>query len=88
MDRTGSTSTIELVPYSQAYQAGFEDMRRRVPDIAKIEKFVGWRPRRSLEQILDDTIDEARTRLLAGPLADGVVDLTDDGIGSRSPVLR
>jgi UDP-glucose 4-epimerase len=88
VERTGSSSTIELVPYSQAYHAGFEDMRRRVPDIAKIEKFVGWRPRRTLEEILDDTVDEARSKLLAGPLADGVVDLTDNGIGSRSPVLR
>jgi len=88
IDRAGSTSTIELVPYSQAYQAGFEDMRRRVPDIGKVERFVGWRPRRSLEEILDDTIVEARGNLLAGPLADGVVDLTDDGISSRSPVLR
>ena len=47
---------IRLVPYDQAYERGFEDMRRRVPDITKIERLTGWRPRRSLDQILEDVI--------------------------------
>ncbi len=52
--RTGSRSAIELVPYEKAYEKGFEDMRRRMPDTARIEALTGWRPERSLEDIIDD----------------------------------
>ena len=41
----GSASPIVLVPYDEAYQPGFEDLRRRVPDIRKAERVVGYRPR-------------------------------------------
>ena len=51
---TGSRSTIRLVPYSEAYTAGFEDMMRRVPDLTKIREMIGYRPSRNLDQILDD----------------------------------
>lgn len=47
---------IQLVPYEQAYGAGFEDMQRRVPDIQKIERVVGWQPQRSLDETLQDVI--------------------------------
>jgi UDP-glucose 4-epimerase len=47
---------IVLVPYSDAYAAGFEDMRRRVPSIAKIRIYTGWQPKKSLAQILEDVI--------------------------------
>jgi UDP-glucose 4-epimerase len=57
--RSGSTSDIELIPYEQAYADGFEDMRRRVPDTAKLSALTGWAPRRSLDDILDDAIAEA-----------------------------
>jgi len=53
---TGSASAIQLVPYEEAYEAGFEDMPRRLPDIAKIESAAGWSPTRSLDEILDDVI--------------------------------
>jgi len=53
---TDSPSKIVFIPYSQAYEEGFEDMMRRVPDLTKIERLVGYRPRISLEQILIDTI--------------------------------
>ena len=53
---TNSPSKIVFIPYSQAYEEGFEDMMRRVPDLAKIERVVGYRPQISLEQILIDTI--------------------------------
>jgi UDP-glucose 4-epimerase len=53
---TGSRSEIALVPYNEAYEAGFEDMPRRVPDIAKIGSLIGYRPTRTLEQILKDVI--------------------------------
>jgi UDP-glucose 4-epimerase len=51
---TGSRSTIRLVPYGEAYTAGFEDMMRRVPDLTKIREMIGYRPSRNLDQILDD----------------------------------
>ena len=52
--RTGSTSGIEFVPYDVAYAAGFEDMRHRMPDTGKLTKLTGWRPRRTLDGIIDD----------------------------------
>jgi UDP-glucose 4-epimerase len=56
----GSESEIRLVPYDQAYEAGFEDMRRRIPDIAKIGELLGWRPTRTLDGILADVIEAQR----------------------------
>ncbi len=52
--RTGSASELVYVPYEKAYEVGFEDMRRRVPDVTKIKRVVGWEPHTSL----DDTIDQ------------------------------
>ena len=52
------TSRIDFVPYEQAYATGFEDMRRRVPDISKINALTGWRPQRDLDTILQDVIAE------------------------------
>lgn len=51
---TGSQSSIELVPYDQAYAPGFEDMRHRRPSLAKLERLTGFRPARPLEQIIRD----------------------------------
>jgi UDP-glucose 4-epimerase len=51
---TGSKSKIELVAYEKAYGPGFEDMQRRVPDISKIRKMLGWEPKIGLEQIIKD----------------------------------
>jgi len=51
---TGSDSAIQLIPYDQAYAPGFEDMRRRVPDISRIHALTGWRPQRILDEILTD----------------------------------
>ena len=53
IQRTGSTSQITYIPYSDAYPAGFEDMQRRVPDINKIKKSIGWEPTHSLDSIID-----------------------------------
>jgi UDP-glucose 4-epimerase len=49
-----------MVPYGQAYGAGFEDMRRRVPDLSKIRELVGYRPQLGLDQILQRVIDHER----------------------------
>ncbi len=48
----GSSSTIELVDYAEAYEPGFEDMLRRVPDTDKIRDRLGWRPRKTLDEII------------------------------------
>ena len=54
---TGSKSEILKLPYSEAYSEGFEDMLRRVPDISKIEKVLGWAPKISLDKIIEDIKD-------------------------------
>jgi UDP-glucose 4-epimerase len=59
---TGSTSEIVTIPYDQAYEAGFEDMPRRVPDITKIRGLVGYDPKVQLEETLTRVIDYIRTR--------------------------
>ncbi len=51
---TGSTSSIEKIAYKDAYPDGFEDMQRRVPDILKIERILGWTPDINLDQIIKD----------------------------------
>ena len=64
--RTGSRSSVVHIPYEVAYEEGFEDMERRVPDTAKIHDLTGWEPKRSLDDILDDVITFERARLTAG----------------------
>ena len=54
IELTGSSSTIEKIAYEKAYPEGFEDMQRRVPDIAKIKQVLGWLPEINLEQIIKD----------------------------------
>jgi len=54
---TGSKSEIKLVPYDQAYTTGFEDMRRRVPDISKVVSHTGYKPKFDLDTILERVID-------------------------------
>ena len=54
IELTGSRSTIEKVLYEKAYAPGFEDMQRRVPDIGKIKRVVGWTPKLSLDSIISD----------------------------------
>lgn len=53
---TGSTSPIEIVPYEVFYGKGFEDMQRRTPDISKIQAWINWQPRYSLDDILHEVI--------------------------------
>jgi UDP-glucose 4-epimerase len=59
---TGSTSEIVRIPYEQAYEAGFEDMPRRVPDISKISGLIGYAPTVDLDEILTRVIDFTRTQ--------------------------
>lgn len=53
----GSESPIVHVPYDEAYEAGFEDMPRRVPDVSKIDRLIGFRPTTTLDDILHSVID-------------------------------
>jgi UDP-glucose 4-epimerase len=57
----GSRSPLVFVPYEEAYQPGFEDLRRRVPSIAKAERVVGYRPRVPLDETLRRVLEFLRT---------------------------
>ncbi|MGD9009128.1 MAG: GDP-mannose 4,6-dehydratase [Desulfobacteraceae bacterium] len=59
---TGSTSTIELIPYDKAFGKDFEDMQRRVPSVEKISRLAGFDPKTSLEAILTNVINFMRQR--------------------------
>jgi UDP-glucose 4-epimerase len=58
---TGSSSPIVLIPYDEAYEAGFEDMPRRVPDLRKINAAVGYTPTVALDEILARVIAHEQT---------------------------
>jgi UDP-glucose 4-epimerase len=60
---TASASQIVLVPYEQAYGAGFEDIRLRVPDLGRLRELTGDHPTRSLDAILADMVEDGRARL-------------------------
>lgn len=64
-DAARSSSPIVHVPYEQAYAAGFEDMMRRVPDVSRLERTIGFRPRTPLERIILDVIEDKRAALMA-----------------------
>jgi len=59
---SGSTSTIKRIPYDEAYESGFEDMPRRVPDLTKVKALIGYEPKYSLDDILLEVIDYVRQR--------------------------
>ena len=61
IEQTGSSSVIEKVLYEKAYAPGFEDMQRRIPDITKIKRTVGWSPKRDLSVIISDIAEFLRT---------------------------
>jgi UDP-glucose 4-epimerase len=58
---TGSSSEVSLTTYADAYGDGFEDMFRRIPDIAKVRGLIGWSPTRSLDDVIHDVIEHQRT---------------------------
>ncbi len=59
---TGSDSEIVYVPYDEAYEAGFEDMPRRVPDISRIHRTIGYSPSLGIDQIIERVVEYYRTR--------------------------
>ena len=58
---TGSASPIEFIPYDKAYEEGFEDMPRRVPDLTKVSQLVGYEPQVQLNEIITKVIDYFRS---------------------------
>jgi UDP-glucose 4-epimerase len=60
---TGSQSPIVTIPYDQAYEAGFEDMPRRVPDLTKIHNLIGYVPKVGLADIIKTVVADQRERL-------------------------
>ncbi|MDT7540289.1 MAG: UDP-glucose 4-epimerase [Acidobacteriota bacterium] len=58
----GSSSEIVLVPYDEAYEEGFEDMPRRVPDITKVKNLVGFEPKERLDGIIEKVVEYHRDR--------------------------
>jgi len=62
-EMTGSSSEIKLISYKEAYKEGFEDMRRRLPDISKIQSLIGYQPTKQLRDILDIVIAFEKERL-------------------------
>jgi UDP-glucose 4-epimerase len=59
---SGSNSPIKVIPYEEAYESGFEDMPRRVPDLSKITAMIGYTPRHGLDEILLQVIDYFRQK--------------------------
>ena len=63
IDAVGSTSSVVHIPYEEAYEEGFEDMERRVPDISKIQALTGWQPTLGLDRIVADVLQSERAAL-------------------------
>ncbi len=61
--KTGNRSEIRMIPYSEAYVSGFEDMRRRVPDLSKLRALIEFKPQYDLDAILDDVIRHERAAM-------------------------
>ena len=62
IELTGSSSKIKYISYKQAYNGGFEDMYRRIPDLTKINAAIGFEPKTSLEEILKLVIEHFRSK--------------------------
>jgi UDP-glucose 4-epimerase len=63
-DMVGSDSEIVRVPYDEAYEVGFEDMVRRIPDTNRIQGMLGWQPAHSLEDVIADVINHQQTSVV------------------------
>lgn len=67
-DVVGSSSPITFIPYDEAYEEGFEDMQRRIPDTTKINDAIGWEPRKTLDDIVlgvrDHQLQDSRLGIL------------------------
>ncbi|MFZ0637713.1 MAG: GDP-mannose 4,6-dehydratase [Candidatus Acidiferrales bacterium] len=75
-EQAKSSSSIEFVPYDQAYEPGFEDMPRRVPALEKLERLTGFRPATPLNAIVDSVIEYQNTKrpVEKSPVQEGATD--------------
>jgi len=64
---TGSKSTVEHITYEQAYGRSFDDMMRRMPDLGRVQAAIGYQPRHTLDQTLQQIIDHERAALAQAP---------------------
>jgi UDP-glucose 4-epimerase len=65
IELTGSPSGITLIPYGEAYEEGFEDMHRRIPDIEKVGGLIGWQPTQTLNDIVTDMVRSVEATAVA-----------------------
>jgi len=72
IEQTGSDSQLRLIPYSEAYGEGFEDMRRRIPSLSRIHKAIGWSPSHSISEIIEDVVSDVKPRLTGGAVQDTI----------------
>ena len=68
IEMTGSLSSIQMIPYDQAFGKDFEDMQRRVPGIEKIKRLIGFEPKTDLDTILTRVIEFTRRTPINQPL--------------------
>ena len=61
IERAGSSSTVRLVPYEEAYPEGFEELGRRQPDVSALRELTGWAPTRDIDEAIDDVIAYQRS---------------------------
>lgn len=91
VEKTGSSSRMECIPFEEAFGAGFEDMPRRVPDLSRIHALVGYRPEVSLDHLLDQTIANIEIERRVGSPTDSTVrkdhSLTTPRLVERTHVL-
>ena len=60
IELTGSRSEVKYIRYDEAYGEGFEDMQRRVPSLDKAARLIGYKPTRTLDDIINDVAGEMR----------------------------
>jgi UDP-glucose 4-epimerase len=68
IERAGSSSGVRFVPFAEAYGGGFEELGRRKADTSALERLTGWRPRRTIDNAIDDTIAYQRQLLAREPV--------------------
>jgi UDP-glucose 4-epimerase len=76
---TDSRSEIRLIPYEQVYEVGFEDMPRRLPDISKIQRLIGYRPTLDLPEMLERIIAHYQQELVQAEVGARPVQTLADG---------